>query len=143
MGETNETNNCRASTITVRVTGMPDLIVSSLGNPPVSVARGSSFTVTDTTRNQGGAVAGASTTRYRLSTNNVILGTDPLLTGSRALPTLATNSNSTGSVRVTVPTTIPLGTYFLGACADSLGVVTESSEANNCRSSTTMVQVTP
>lgn len=127
--------------LTISVSPLPDLLVSSVSNPPGSVAPGGSFPVTDTTWNQGTATAGASTTRYRLSTDNVITSSDPLLTGSRSVPSLAPGTGSMGSVTVTIPTTIGAGTYYLGACADDLGAVSESNEANNCRASTTTVQV--
>jgi subtilase family serine protease len=77
------------ATFQVKPQDLPDLVVSSLSNPPASVPLGGSFTVTDTTQNQGTATAGASTTRYRLSTDPIITSSDPLLTGSRSVPSLA------------------------------------------------------
>jgi hypothetical protein len=121
---------------------LPDLVVSTLTNPPASVAQGGSFSVTDTTLNQETGPAGASTTRYRLSTDSNITSSDSLLTGTRSVPSLAAGASSTGTITVTVPTTVATGTYYLGACADDLAAVAESNEANNCRASTTTVQVT-
>jgi YD repeat-containing protein len=117
----------------------PDLTVSSLGNPPSTAIVGASFSVTDTIRNAGNATAGASTTRYRLSTDGTISSADPLLTGSRSILSLNKGASSSGTVTVTVPSTITPGAYYLAACADDLGVVAESSETNNCRASTTTV----
>jgi subtilase family serine protease len=143
--ESSETNNClAASTTTVQVQAVPawpDLVVSALSFSPSSVRRGSSFTVTDTTNNSGTATAGGSTTRYRLSTDATITGSDVLLTGSRSVPSLATGVSSGGSIAVTVPSTVAPGTYYLGACADDPGAVTESNETNNCRASTTTIKV--
>jgi hypothetical protein len=119
----------------------PDLVVTALSDPPSTIAQGGNFTVSDTTKNIGTGVAGFSTTRYRLSRDNIITSADPLLTGSRSVPSLSPNEESTGSATVTVPTTIPPGTYYLGACADDLKAVSEANEANNCRASTTRVQV--
>jgi hypothetical protein len=119
----------------------PDLVVTALSDPPSTVAQGGNFTVSDTTKNIGTGVAGFSTTRYRLSRDNIITTADPLLTGGRSVPSLSPDEESTGSVTVTVPTTIPPGTYYLGACADDLKAVSEANEANNCRASTTRVQV--
>jgi hypothetical protein len=45
--------------------------------------------VTDTVQNQGGAAAGASTTRYYLSLDATKDGSDKLLTGTRSVPALA------------------------------------------------------
>jgi subtilase family serine protease len=122
--------------------GTLDLVVSALSNPPASAAAGGSFAVTDTTANQGTATAGASTTRYRLSLDSTITGSDPLLTGTRAVPSLAAGGSSSGTTTVTIPLSLTPGTYYLGACADDLGAVAESNETNNCRASTTTIQVT-
>jgi subtilase family serine protease len=42
---------------------------------------------------------------------------------------------------MTVPANTLLGSYFLLACADDTGLVLESTETDNCRASTTKVQV--
>jgi len=139
--EGNEANNCLASATTVLVT-RPDLVVTALSNPPGSIAPGGHFTVTDTVRNQGAVGAAASTTRYYLSADVQKSAGDTLLTGSRAVPALAAGTTSAGgAVTVTIPSTMPLGTYALLACADDMAVVAESDETNNCRVSATMVQV--
>jgi len=140
--EMNEGNNVVAVPVTVMGAILPDLVVSSLSNPPTTAPQGGSFSVTEITRNQGTGTAGASTTRYRISTDSIITSADPLLTGSRSVPSLAAGANSSGTISATIPTTTPPGTYFLGACADSLGAVTESSETNNCLASTTTLTVT-
>jgi CARDB len=119
----------------------PDLVVSSLSNPPAGAVVGASFSVFDTTANTGIGSAGASITRYRLSLDAVITGTDPLLTGSRSIPALAAGGSSMGNVSVTIPIGVTPNTYFLGACADHTQVVSESNETNNCRASTTTVTV--
>jgi hypothetical protein len=121
--------------------GLADLIETAVSNPPSTVAPGGSFSVTDTARNQGSAGAGASTTRYHLSLDTTKGAGDVLLTGTRAVPALAAGNSSTGTVTVTVPGATAPNTYFLLACADDLGVVTESAEGNNCIASATTVQV--
>lgn len=118
----------------------PDLVVSSITNPPSTAHAASSFSVTDTTGNSGDNTAGASTTQYRLSIDATITSSDTLI-GTRSVGTLKKNSSSSGSVTVTIPSTLPLGNYYLGACADGPSVVTESNETNNCRASTTTVNV--
>jgi len=138
--ESNEANNCMASTTMIQVT-RPDLLETSLSAPPASVASGTSFLVTDTVQNQGGIAAGASTTRYFLSANQVKDGNDRLI-GSRSVPALEVTQTSTGTATVTVPSNMTLGTYYLIACADNTSTVTESDETNNCRASDTTVQVT-
>jgi subtilase family serine protease len=140
--ESNEKDNCRASTTKVSVTG-PNLVESALANPPAAARIGGSFSVSDTARNAGNASAGASTTRYYLSTDAAKSSGDRLLTGGRSVPSLAAGATSSGSATVTVPTTTPAGGYYLLACADAGAVVPETSESDNCRASTTKVGVNP
>jgi subtilase family serine protease len=144
VAESNETNNCRASTATVQVgssAGAPDLVETSVSNPPGSASPGGTFSVTDSVSNQGTATAAASTTRFYLSLDSAKDGSDILLTGNRSVPSLAAGAASSGTVTVTVPTTTAPNTYFLLACADDTSLVTESNETNNCRTSTATVQV--
>ena len=44
---------------------------------------------------------------------------------------------------MTIPSTTPLNTYVLLACADDLNTVVETTETNNCKASATGVIVTP
>jgi hypothetical protein len=97
---------------------------------------GTSFSVTDTARNDGNAAAGASTTRYYLSLAKKS-ASDRLLTGSRAVPGLAVGEDSTDTVTVSIPAATPAASYFLLACADDLKKVKESDEKDNCRASAT------
>src|SRR5882724_308905 len=138
--ESNEANNCLASTTTIQIT-RPDLLETSLSAPPASVVRGTGLSVTDTVENQGGLAAGASTTRYFLSANQVKDGNDRLI-GSRSVPALEVNQTSTAAATVTVPSNMTVGAYYLIACADNAGNVTEIDETNNCLASDTTVQVT-
>ena len=117
-----------------------DLIESSVSNPPASVRRKGTFSVTDTVRNQGTGAAVASTTRYYLSADQV-RSTGDFLIGSRSVPSLSAGAQSTRTVTVKVPNSTPLGSYFVLACADDANAVTESSESNNCVASTTKVTV--
>ncbi len=141
LGESNETNNCFASVTAVRVG--PDLVEIAVTNPPATATRGTRFAVTDTVRNQGGGPAPATTTRYYLSVDKLRNTGDQLLTGTRAVPALAPNAISRGTVTVTIPTTTVFGTYFLLACADNAAQAVESNETNNCLASVTAVRVGP
>ena len=85
----------------------------------------------------------SATTRYYLSTDGVRNTGDILLTGARTVPILGPSASSSGSVAVTIPSTVLPGTYVLLACADDTKVVAESTEANNCRASVTAVVVAP
>ena len=136
------TNPFNISTAEAGQASSPDLVVSSVTNPPASVNAGAGFAITDTTGNSGSATANPSVTRFRLSLDATITSSDPLLTGTRSVPTLKKGSSSSGSTSVIIPANLPLGTYYLGACADDTGLIAESSESNNCRASTTTVTIT-
>jgi subtilase family serine protease len=141
--ETNDGNNCVvASSGSVTVT-RPDLLGDAISNPPTTKARGTTFSVTDTTRNGGTVASGASTTRYYLSLDGLKNAGDTLLTGNRPVPGLAAGASSSGTITVTIPSGTPLNTYFLLACADDLSTVVETTETNNCKASATGVTVTP
>ena len=142
MIETNETNNCIASATTVLVT-RPDLVVTAVSDPPPSATPGTSFSVSDTTQNNGAVSANGSTTRYYLSLDAVLQAGDKLLTATRPVGMLAAGANSPGTVNVTIPTSIAAGSYFLLACADDTKVVIETNETNNCKASAGKVTVGP
>ena len=134
-------NAAQSVVATFMVSGI-DLIETAITNPPSSIVRKGSFSVTDTTMNQGAVAAGASTTRYYLSVDTQKSSNDILLNGSRAVPALASGASSTGTVTVTVPANVQSGTFFLLACSDDLNVVSESNEGNNCTASASQVTVT-
>jgi glucose/arabinose dehydrogenase len=131
------------ATFVPAASGTPDLRETAVTNPPASALLGGKFSVTDTVRNAGSAPAAATTTRYYLSLDAAKGGGDKLLSGTRAVPSLAAGGQAAGTVTVTIPSSTAVGTYFLLACADDLKVVAESSEGNNCRASVTKVTVRP
>jgi subtilase family serine protease len=133
--ETTETNNSSYAFVQVG----PDLtafIVSS----PASAGVGSTIAVTDTIKNVGAAMAGASTTTYFLSRDAVFDGSDVPLSGVRSVPSLAPNASDTGTTNVVLPTGLS-GTYYIIAVADGSGVVAESVETNN--TSVRMITINP
>ena len=68
----------------------------------ITASGGDSISVDDTTKNQGGSTAGASTTYFYLSTNTVLDAGDTLL-GSRTVGSLAAGAVASGSTSVTLP----------------------------------------
>jgi subtilase family serine protease/photosystem II stability/assembly factor-like uncharacterized protein len=120
---------------------LPDLVVTTVGNPPATVAPGGSFAVTDTVKNQGAMAAGTSATHYYFSTDTARGTSDVALSGSRVAPALAAGEQSSGGTSVTLPSAVTSGTYYLLACADDPPAVAESDETNNCRASTSTVTV--
>ena len=131
--ESVETNNVKASG-TIKIG--PDLVVSAV-TVPASTAAGVAFTVTDTTLNQGGGHAAATTTRYFLSTNSSLDAADVLL-GSREASELSAGASSAGSAVVSVPASTPGGSYYVIASADGPKTLAETSETNNNRVSTSI-----
>ena len=142
--EVSESNNCSASATTIQVTRRPDLVESSVTNPPDTATPGTSFEVTDRVRNRGAEPAPETRTRYYLSADKRRNARDKRLIGSRAVPALDPGETSTGTVNVTIPTNMAAGTYFLLACADNVApVIPESNEQNNCRASAETIVVGP
>jgi len=140
--ESNEQNNCIASSSPVTIG--PDLVETTISDPPATRSRGGSFSATDTVQNQGGENAGSSTTQYYLS--SVTSGIPFKLTGSRTVPTppatvLVPGAMDSATTTVTIPFSVPLGAYFLEVCADDTNHVLESDETNNCKVSTGKIQV--
>jgi len=123
-----ETNNVRASGV-IKIG--PDLIVSTVV-APATAAAGGTFDVSDTTTNQGSGSSATSTTRFYLSTNTALDGSDPLI-GSRSVPLLAPGASASFTTPVTVPATTAGGTYYVIAQADGASEVPETTETNNTK----------
>ena len=140
--ELDDDNNCRASATTVQV-ARPDLVMTVVSNPPAAVAPGGQFAVTDSVKNEGAVLSASSATRYYLSADGQKGSGDTLLIGSRGVPSLAAGASHAGpAITVTLPSTTAVSTYYLLACADDTGIVTEMDNGNNCRAAATTVQVT-
>jgi uncharacterized membrane protein len=141
--EANENNNCARSAGTITVQQVPNLVVSSITNPPGSAPLGSKFNVTNSVRNTGSVPAGATGTKYYLV--SIVNGDRYDLKGSQAVPQL--NAGQTFSLQVSVEIrdeaedAPPTGSYKLQACADGDKVVVESNEDDNCMTSSGIVKV--
>lgn len=126
IAETQEFNNIKFSGA-IRVG--PDLVISVFTSPAVAGA-GGTIALNDTTKNQGSATAGPTSTAFYFSANAILDTADTLL-GSRSVPGLAPDATSAGSTPVQIPAGTATGTYFLFARADVKSEVVESSETNN------------
>jgi subtilase family serine protease len=114
----------------------PDLVVSSISNPPGVAFPGRVFPVTDRTRDIGGAAAGKTVTRYYLSASG-----KRTAIGRRAVIPLSPKRSSHGSANARVPATMAFGIYSLVACADASNAVREANERNNCRKAATTIVI--
>ena len=123
--ETAETNNTRARLIRMG----PDLMIASM-TVPATALPGQSITVADTTRNQGGGDAAASTTSFYLSTNTTLDASDVLLAGRSVDPLVAGGTSTESTTVVLSADTVP-GRYYLFAKADAGNTVPETQETNN------------
>ena len=138
--ETDTRNNCSAAVaVTVGAAPAPDLVVDTPTVSNSSPAPGGSFTLRATVRNQGVARSGSTTLRYfrstdaAVSTSDTEVGTDPV----SGLPPSFTSSES---ITLTAPSSA--GTYYYGACVES--VSDETDTGNNCSPAVTVtVTVAP
>ena len=124
--ETSELNNTAARQLYVG----PDLSVSSLTAPSIAGA-GSTISVTEVTKNQGGNASGTSMTRFFLSTNFSLDAGDVPLAGGRAVDPLGPGATSSGPTSLVIPVGTATGTHYLIAKADADATVAESLESNN------------
>jgi len=121
---------------TVRTDTTIRLAISTLDSPAVArraISRGSSgsyMLLTNVVSNLGSAPPGAFTVGFYLSADPDITTTDTRI-GTRSVATLLPGTNSTSVVTVTLSTTLPKGTFYLGAIADYLNQVQEITETNN------------
>jgi hypothetical protein len=106
--ETQEGNNTTARSVAIG----PDLAISMM-TVPYTVTAGSAVSVTDTVLNQGAGAAGASTTRFYLSSNITLDAADVELNGSRSVPALAAAGSSAGTTQVTIPAGTSAGDVLL------------------------------
>jgi hypothetical protein len=116
----------------VKISGKPDLFVLLADTSANVVKPGDSINAFDRVGNQALGTAPVSTTRYYLSLNSVRDAGDILLGGNHSTPILLPGNQILGFATVTVPTSTPLGTYRLLACADDTKATAELDETNNC-----------
>ena len=140
--ESDTTNNCSTSMeinvpesqgqLQEQSQGYPDLTISavSVATNPGGTYPGGSFTFSATVRNDGDGTSEATTLRYYQSTDSTISASDTEI-GTDALAGISASGSTSESVEVTAPSNP--GTYYYGACVDS--VTDESDTANNCSSS--------
>ncbi|MBY0473210.1 hypothetical protein K2Q00_02920 [Patescibacteria group bacterium] len=128
VSESNENNNCGAWTaVNVSAAPQPDLTASSV--TPTSVAAGSATTFSATIFNFGTALAGNSLTLFQRATDSSGSGATTIGTG--AVTSIVAFGNTVSSISYTFSSS-EVGTKYIRACADTLGVVSESDENNNC-----------
>ncbi len=129
-GESNAGNNCSSGVaVAVGTPPAPDLVVGSPSVSDNSPTTGESFTLSATVRNRGNGSSAATTLRYYRSADSSISSSDTAV-GTDSVGGLSASGTSPESISVTAPSSA--GTYYYGACVDS--VSGESDTTNNCSS---------
>ena len=133
--EANTSNNCSIGVVVTvsSVPTFPDLIVESPSVNDSTLNTGQTFSLSATVRNQGAAIASSSTLRYYRSTDSTISTTD-MQVGTDAVTSLGSGSTSPENISLTAPSTA--GTYYYGACVDT--VTSETNTSNNCSAGVTV-----
>ena len=129
-GESDDANNC-SDAVAVSVDAMPepDLIVDAPTVDDNTPRPGEDFTLSATVRNSGNDAADSTTLRYYRSSDSTITSADTEV-GTDSVSGLAASGTSAERITLQAPDT--LGTYYFGACVDS--VAGESDSTNNCSS---------
>ena len=104
-----------------------DLVVEQPTVSKSTLTPGENFTLSATVKNEGAGGAPATTLRYYRSTDATISTSDTEI-GTDSVSPLGANGNSNESIALTAPA--EAGTYYYGACVDS--VTDENNANNNC-----------
>ena len=115
-------------TVTVRATARSDLVVEPPGADPHEVAPGEEFTLSEMVRNQGSGDASSGTMLRYYRSADAGIDTDDTEIDTDNIPKLNASKTSSESLTVTSPS--EEGTYYYGACADTID--NESDTNNNC-----------
>ena len=108
---------------------LPDLVVESPSVSDTTPDSQGSFVFSATVRNRGTLASGATTIRYYRSDDRTISTSDTQV-GTGAVGALSAAGSSSETITLPAPSTE--GTYYYGACVDS--VSGESNTQNNCSS---------
>ncbi|MBJ6802393.1 CARDB domain-containing protein [Geomonas propionica] len=117
--------NCKSYPIAI-IPSQPDLLIPQAS---ASISEGKlSYSIT--VKNRGNTAAGSFTTTLYLSSDTTIDGSDYYMKNV-PLSGLAAHTDTVLTGTIDLPSTIPNGTYYLGAIADPANNVTEYDENNN------------
>jgi uncharacterized repeat protein (TIGR01451 family) len=128
VGESNENNNSLAGN-KISFVSRIDLVITSVSGP-ATASPGQQVAFTATVKNQGSANAGQFYVTVYLSTDSTITK-DDLQMGSGFASGLALGGQKMLTINSTIPASVALGSYTIGAIADSRNNVAESNENNN------------
>lgn len=118
-----------------------DLAVSMFANIPTSAAPGSVLALTATTRNLGTVATQAPCVTKCYLSADLAVGNDIYLGQLIVVSGLAPGAGAPGRGILTVPVDTPPGAYYVLACADAGGELSELNEGNNCLTSSTKILI--
>ena len=124
--ESDTNNNCSIG-VRVTVRSRPDLVVENPSVRDNSLTTGQSFTLSATVRNRGNVRSASTTLRYYRSDDSTISPNDRQV-GTDTVRGLSASATASESIYLTAPSRA--GTYYYGACVES--VADESDTSNNC-----------
>ena len=133
----NVTGGTRTTTTTTTpvTTTTPDLEMGTVVVSDENLSSGSHFTLSTSVTNEGDGDSEATTIRFYRSTDSTITSSDTQQSSSPVIPLAAQGQEVTAiSVSLTAPS--EEGTYYYGACVDS--VTGETDTADNCSASVTV-----
>ena len=124
----------------VHATSHPDLEMGTVAVSDDNLSPGSYFTLQAFVTNEGEGASVATTIRFYRSTDSTITSSD---TEQQSIPVsaLAAEGNATNAFVVVLDAPTEVGTYYYGACVDS--VTGETDTDNNCSASVTVTVNNP
>lgn len=141
--EANEVDNIEVALQNLQVSVLPpaDLRVTHVSVTATTVEAGQTLAVSETVENIGVGAASSFQIGVYLSQDSNITPADELL-GVRSVASLGPGEISFLASTLTVPASVPAGTWFVGAMADIGGTQFESDEFNNAGLAGQTLQVT-
>ncbi len=137
--EPNEANNIKTSPSRIFI-WRPDLSVQTV-TPSGNTATGiTNYTVSSTIKNGGSITTDTFYVSYYLSTDTTKSSNDRYI-GHATVNGLNGWSTTTATANCTIPKDIAQGNYYIIAVADSTGIIQESNEANNAKTSSSRIFV--
>jgi len=135
--ETNEGNNALTGNI-MTVTSGVDLVMNSVSGPSSAVRGTTAVNLGGSLTNQGVSNPTTFYVGFYLSSDATITTSD-IYIGRVYFTTLSPGLTATASINTTMPTSVPAGTYYVGAVADYQNLTKENNETNNARAGNTIM----
>ncbi|MCY3758356.1 MAG: T9SS type A sorting domain-containing protein, partial [Acidobacteria bacterium] len=130
-GESDTTNNC-STALTVMIG--PDLVVDTPTVSNSGPTAGASFTLSTAAPNRGNMPSASTTLRFVRSSDSTITASDTVVGTAQVSRAIPFHGVTVQSVTLTAPS--DPGTYYYGACVDS--VTGEFDTQNNCSAAVTV-----